>query len=46
VIVCLGLTLALPHDTWIRLAIWSAIGLVLYFGYGFWHSRLRAQARR
>jgi APA family basic amino acid/polyamine antiporter len=46
VIVCLGLTLALPHDTWIRLAVWSAIGLVLYFGYGFWNSRLRAQASR
>ncbi len=46
VIVCLGLTLALPHDTWIRLAVWSAIGLVLYFGYGFWNSRLRTQARR
>ena len=24
VLVCLGMTLALPHDTWIRLAVWSA----------------------
>jgi APA family basic amino acid/polyamine antiporter len=41
VIVCLGLTLALPHDTWVRLAIWSALGAGVYFGYGYWNSRLR-----
>ncbi|RPI13339.1 MAG: hypothetical protein EHM60_09455, partial [Lysobacterales bacterium] len=33
----------LPHDTWIRLAIWSAIGFAIYFGYGFWNSKLRVQ---
>jgi APA family basic amino acid/polyamine antiporter len=41
VIVCLALTLALPKDTWIRLLVWSAAGFAVYFGYGFWHSRLR-----
>jgi len=41
VIVCLGLTLALPQDTWIRLAIWSAIGFAIYFFYGFWNSHQR-----
>jgi APA family basic amino acid/polyamine antiporter len=41
VLVCLGMTLALPHDTWIRLAVWTAIGAAVYFGYGFRHSRLR-----
>jgi len=43
VVVCLGMTLALPHDTWVRLAVWSLIGLALYLGYGFRHSRLRQQ---
>jgi APA family basic amino acid/polyamine antiporter len=43
VIVCLSMTLALPHDTWIRLAGWSAIGAIVYFGYGFKHSRLRRE---
>jgi APA family basic amino acid/polyamine antiporter len=41
VLVCLGMTLALPHDTWIRLGVWSLIGAAVYFGYGYRHSRLR-----
>ena len=46
VIVCLGLTLALPKDTWIRLVVWTAAGAAVYFGYGFWHSRLRKHPAR
>ncbi|HEY7635277.1 MAG TPA: amino acid permease [Gemmatimonadales bacterium] len=38
---CLYLMLQLPTITWIRFAIWLAIGLLIYFFYGKSHSRLR-----
>jgi Amino acid transporters len=37
----LYLMYGLPWDTWIRLIVWMAIGLVVYFVYGIKHSRLR-----
>ncbi|MEO6338820.1 MAG: amino acid permease, partial [Caulobacteraceae bacterium] len=36
---CLFLISGLPAPTWFRLIIWMAIGLVVYFGYAYWHSR-------
>jgi APA family basic amino acid/polyamine antiporter len=36
------LMLGLPRATWERLVIWMAIGIVVYFAYGYRRSRLRA----
>jgi APA family basic amino acid/polyamine antiporter len=41
VVVCFAMAYALPHDTWIRLVIWTSIGFAIYFLYGYRHSRLR-----
>ena len=40
-LVSFALMLGLPFDTWLRLVIWMAIGLVIYFAYGYKHSELR-----
>jgi APA family basic amino acid/polyamine antiporter len=36
--ISLFLMISLPLDTWIRLAVWFAIGLAIYFAYGARHS--------
>jgi APA family basic amino acid/polyamine antiporter len=36
--VCGVMAFSLSDGTWARLAIWTAIGLVLYFVYGVWHA--------
>jgi APA family basic amino acid/polyamine antiporter len=41
ILFCGGLMTSLPSDTWWRLGIWMAIGLVIYFFYGRHHSKLR-----
>jgi APA family basic amino acid/polyamine antiporter len=40
-LVCAGLMLSLPQDTWVRLAGWTVVGLLIYAFYGFRHSALR-----
>ena len=40
-ILCLYVMRGLPRQAWERFGWWLAIGLVLYFSYGFRHSTLR-----
>jgi len=41
VVLCVYVMLGLPLETWERFGIWLIIGLVLYFAYGYKHSRIR-----
>ena len=41
IVACFYLMTQLPGITWIRFIIWLAVGLVLYFTYGYKHSTLR-----
>ena len=31
---------SLGPDNWIRLVVWLALGLAIYFGYGRYHTKL------
>ncbi|NUP79462.1 MAG: amino acid permease [Nonomuraea sp.] len=42
VLACLYLMLNLPMQTWLRFVIWMIIGVVVYFAYGYRHSRANA----
>jgi len=44
-LVCTGMMVSLPHDTWVRLAGWTVLGFLIYFLYGFKHSELRKSGR-
>ncbi|MDQ2793343.1 MAG: amino acid permease, partial [Bacteroidota bacterium] len=41
IVVCLVMMASLPWETWLRLVVWLALGLIIYFGYGRKHSKLR-----
>jgi APA family basic amino acid/polyamine antiporter len=40
-VICVGMMVFLPLDTWVRLLVWMAIGIVIYFVYSKKHSVLR-----
>ena len=41
ILTCFGMMAFLPLDTWIRLIVWMAIGMVIYFTYSKKHSVIR-----
>lgn len=43
ILICGYMMLNLGFDTWMRLLIWMALGIVIYFAYGRKHSKLRRQ---
>jgi basic amino acid/polyamine antiporter, APA family len=39
---CVFIMVGLPYQAWERFGIWLAVGLILYFAYGYSHSKLRS----
>lgn len=39
-LICIAQMAALPLDTWARLLVWMALGMIIYFTYGIRHSKL------
>lgn len=46
ILCCLVLMFSLPPENWVRLAVWLAIGLIIYFSYSRKHSTLAATLAR
>lgn len=43
VLSCLALLSAMTAHNWMLMAVWTAVGFLIYFLYGYRHSRLRGQ---
>ncbi|MBP7515191.1 MAG: amino acid permease [Flavobacteriales bacterium] len=39
ILVCGAMMAALPGDTWLRLVLWLAVGMAIYYGYSLKHSK-------
>ncbi len=46
VLSCLGLLSTMNWFNWALMGVWTVIGLLIYFGYGLRHSRLRAPKKQ
>ena len=47
VLFCAAMAASLPSGTWLRLILWSVLGILIYLFYGYRNSRLRvAQAEQ
>jgi APA family basic amino acid/polyamine antiporter len=42
---CVFIMQGLPGTAWVRFGAWLVIGLIVYFAYGYRHSRLRTERR-
>ena len=40
IVICLALMYSLPNESWARLVVWMALGIVIYFVYGKKNSKL------
>ena len=40
IVICLALMYSLPNESWVRLVVWMALGIVIYFVYGKKNSKL------
>jgi len=43
ILICAYMMYSLPGDTWLRLVVWMAIGLIIYFFYSMGHSHVGSQ---
>jgi APA family basic amino acid/polyamine antiporter len=38
IVICGVMMFSLSDATWVRLVLWTAVGLAIYFSYGIWHA--------
>lgn len=43
IVTCIGQMLFLPAITWMQIILWMVVGLIIYFSYGYRHSKIRLE---